>query len=147
MNAIAGQPEKIILEIIQVPGNRLAIKARARVADFVIHVAPGFHLEARQHLHHLYIGVHHGGGNVFACAIRHQKLKQRGVAQVLLDVSAVAQIVGVYLRDGQAVTAEMARELQKRDILFPHVIQNADRAGAALEITLSAAFQPDDHPP
>ena len=62
------------------------------------------------------------------CAILHQKLKQRGVAQVFLEISAVAQIFGIDLRDGKAVAAKMPGEFQERDVLFAHVIENADRA-------------------
>ena len=35
----AGQLEKVIFEVIQVPGNGLAIEAIARIGDFVIQIA------------------------------------------------------------------------------------------------------------
>src|SRR6185437_13040462 len=45
----SGQAQKVILEVIQVPGNRLPVEARARIADLVIQIAPRLNLEARQH--------------------------------------------------------------------------------------------------
>src|SRR5882724_1799798 len=41
------KPQKIIFEIIQIPGDRLAVKTRAWVANAVIQIAPGFHLKTR----------------------------------------------------------------------------------------------------
>ena len=52
----AGEPQKVILEIIQIPGDRLAVEAGARIADLVIQIAAGFHLKARQHAHDFAIG-------------------------------------------------------------------------------------------
>ena len=62
----AGEPKKIIFEVIQIPGDGLAIEAGARIADFVIQIAAGFDLKARQHGHHFAIGFHHLGRNLLA---------------------------------------------------------------------------------
>ena len=45
----SGQAQKVVLEIIQIPGDGLAIETRARIADLVIQIAAGLHLKARQH--------------------------------------------------------------------------------------------------
>ena len=44
----AGETEKVVLEVVQVPGNGLAIEAGARVADLVIQIAAGLDLKARE---------------------------------------------------------------------------------------------------
>jgi hypothetical protein len=51
-----------------------------------------------------------------------------GVAQVFFQVSALAQVFRVDLRDRQAMTAKVPGELQKRRVLFAHVVQNAHGA-------------------
>ena len=47
----AGQPQKVILEIVQIPGDGLAIEAGPRIAHCVIQIASCFDLEAGQHGH------------------------------------------------------------------------------------------------
>ena len=44
----AGEAKEVVLEVVQVPGDGLAVEAGARIADFVVEVAAGFDLEARQ---------------------------------------------------------------------------------------------------
>ena len=44
----AGQAQEVVLEVVQVPGNRLAIEAGARIADLVVQIAASLDLEARQ---------------------------------------------------------------------------------------------------
>src|ERR1017187_4611399 len=52
----AGEAKKVILEIIQVPGDGLTIETGTRIADFVIQIASGFHLKAREQSDDLAIG-------------------------------------------------------------------------------------------
>src|ERR1039457_616660 len=44
----AGKPQEIILEIVQVPGDGLAIEAGARIAHFVVQITACLNLETRQ---------------------------------------------------------------------------------------------------
>ena len=48
----ARQAQKIVFEVVQIPGDGLAVKAGARITDFVVQVAASLHLEARQHRQH-----------------------------------------------------------------------------------------------
>src|SRR5260370_42252285 len=73
----AGESEKIILEVIQIPGHGLAVEAGARVARFVIQIAAGFDLKARQQGHNLAIGFNGRGGTVLAYPSFLYKLKKR----------------------------------------------------------------------
>src|SRR5271169_4800334 len=57
-----------------------------------------------------------------------EKLKQGSVAEVLLKISALAQILPIDFRDGQAMSPKVAREFQKGNILFAHIVQDPDRA-------------------
>ena len=124
----AGEPKKVILEIIQIPGDGLAIEAGARIAHFVVQIAAGFDLKARQHGHDFAIGFNRLGSNLLAGAIVREKLKKRRVAKVFFEISAVAQIFGVNLRHRQTVPAKMPGKFEEGDVLFAHVIQNANRA-------------------
>ena len=45
----SGEAQKVVLEVVQVPGDGLAIEAGARIADLVVQVAAGLNLKARQH--------------------------------------------------------------------------------------------------
>ena len=126
----AGQPEKIILEVIQIPGDRLAIEAGARIADLVIQIAAGLHLKARQHSHDFAICLDRLGSNLIAGAILREKFEQRRVAEVLFEICALAQIFRINFRNRQPCRRKCRENSRKRDILFTHAVQNADRAGS-----------------
>ena len=80
----AGEPEKVIFEIIQIPRDGLAIEAGARIANFVVQIAARFDLKARQHGHNFAIGRDGLGSDGRAVPMVREKLKKRGVAQGLL---------------------------------------------------------------
>ena len=123
----AGKPEKVVLEIIQIPSDGLAIEARARIAHLVVQIAAGFDLKAGQHGHHLAIGFHDLGSNILAGPMFREKLKERRVAQVFFEISAVVQVFRINFRNWQAVPAKMAGKFKESDVLFADVIQNANR--------------------
>ena len=85
----AGEPEKIVFEIIQIPGDGLAIEAVAWIADFVIQIAAGFDLKAWQHGHNLAIRFNRLRSNVLAGPILREELKKRRVSQVFFEIGAV----------------------------------------------------------
>src|SRR5262249_42711086 len=118
--------EEIIFEVIQVPGDGLAIKAVARVADFVVQIMRGFNLKARQQIDDLLIDVNRLGSNVLAFAILGKKLKKSGVSQVLFQICALAQIFRVNFRHRQAAPPKMAGKLEKSSVFFAHAVANAD---------------------
>ena len=124
----AGEPEKIIFEIIQIPGDGLAVEAGAWITNFVIQIAPGFDLKAWQHGHNLAIGFHRLGCDVLAGAVFREKLKERRVSQVFFEIGAVIQIFRVNLRHRQAVPAKMLGEFEESGVFFAHAIKNADGA-------------------
>jgi hypothetical protein len=80
----AGQPQKIILEIIQIPGDGLAIEAGARIAHLVIQIAARFDLKARQHGDNFAIGFNGLGSDGRAARWFGEKFEKRGVARGLL---------------------------------------------------------------
>src|ERR1035437_9385107 len=121
-----GQAQKIILEIVQIPGDGLAVEAGPRIADFVIKITARIDLKTRQLGHYLAIGFDGGRSDDRAVAITHQKIEERGVAEVLFEVCVVVEVLRINLRDRQAAAAKMPRELQERDILFANGIENAD---------------------
>ena len=61
-------------------------------------------------------------------AIRREKFKQRRVAEILFEISALAQVFGIDFRHWQAMPAKMPRKFKERDVLFAHVIENANGA-------------------
>ena len=126
----AREPEKIILEVVQIPRDGLAVETGDRIANVVIQIAPGFHLEARQHRDHFAISVRYGRSDGLRAAIRREELKECGVSQVFFEISAVAQIFTIDFRNGQAMFSKMPGEFQEGGVLFTHAIQNADRAVA-----------------
>ena len=86
----AGKPEEIIFEVVQIPGNGLPVETAARIALFVIQIAPRFHLETGKHFHHFAIGFHHGRGNAGAVAILGEEFEQRRVPEIFFEVGALA---------------------------------------------------------
>src|SRR5208337_2886997 len=89
----AGEPEEVVLEVIQVPGDGLTIKAGPRITYFVIQIAAGFDLEARQGRHNFAIGLNGLRSDAIAGAILREKIKERRVTQVLFEISAPAQVL------------------------------------------------------
>ena len=122
----AGKAKEVILEVIQIPGNGLAVETRAWIADFVVQIASRLNLKARQNGDDFAVGFDHWRGDGIAGTIGAEEFKERGVAQVFFKVGALAQILGKNLRDRQAMTAKMAGELEEGDILFAHRIENAN---------------------
>ncbi len=57
-----------------------------------------------------------------------KKLEERRVAQILFEIGALVQILGIDLRHRQAMPAKMPGEFEEGHVLFAHVVQNADGA-------------------
>ncbi len=102
----AGETEKIIFKIVQVPGDGLAVEAGDGIANVVIQIAARFDLEAGQDSNHFAIGFDDLRSNVFASAILGEEFEERGVAEVFLEIRTVAKIFSVDFRNGKAVTAK-----------------------------------------
>ncbi len=127
----AGEPEKVILEIIEIPRDRLAIEAGAGIADFIVQVASGFDLKAGQYGYHFAIGRNRLGSNDRSVAMAGKKFEKSSAAEVFFQISALTQIFGINFGHGQTVAAKMTGKFEEGYILFAHVIENADGADAA----------------
>ena len=66
----SGEAKKVVLEVVEVPGDGLAIEARARVADFVVEVTACLNLEARQDGNNFAVGFDDLRGDCVAGTIR-----------------------------------------------------------------------------
>src|SRR5882724_7436386 len=125
----AGEAEEIIFEVIQIPGDGLAIEAGDGIADAVVQIAAGFDLKAGQHGDHFAIGFDDLGSNVFAGAVFGKKFEERGIAEVLFEIGALVQSFGVDFRDGKAVASKVFGEFQESSVFFAHAIEDADGTG------------------
>ena len=123
----AGQAKKVILEVIQVPGDGLPVEAGPRIAHLVIQIAPSLDLEPRQYGYDFAIGLNRLRSNVLASAILRKKLKKRRAAQVFFQISIVRQIFSINFRNGQTVLAKVPGKFEESDILFTDVVQNTNR--------------------
>src|SRR5439155_1536587 len=133
----ASQAEKIVFEIIQIPGDGLAVETGIGIADLVIQVAGRFDLEARQDGDNFAIGFDDLGGDVFASAVLGEEFEKSGVAEVFFEIRAVVEIFGVDFRNGKAVAAKMFGEFKEGGIFFADAVENADR-------TVFFVDEPDD---
>jgi hypothetical protein len=122
----ARETEKVVLEIVQVPGDRLAVETGDGIANVVIQIAAGFDLKAREHGDHFAIGFDNLRSDVFTGAIFGEEFEERGVAEVFLEIGAVGEIFGVNFRDGKAVTAKMFGEFKEGGVFFADTVENAD---------------------
>ena len=86
----AGEPQKVVFEIIQIPRDGLTIEAGSRIAQLVIQIAAGFDLKPRQNGHNFAVGLDRLRSNVFPGAILREKLKKRRIAEVFFEIGAVA---------------------------------------------------------
>ena len=69
------------------------------------------------------IGFDHRRRDLIARSMFRKKLKQRRVAQILFEIGAVIQILGIDLRHRQTMPAKMPGEFQEGRVLFAHVVQ------------------------
>src|SRR5262249_4059927 len=79
----AREAQKVVLEIVQVPGDGLLIEAGGGVALRIVEVAAGFDLETRENGDDFAVGVDHGFGDALALAVLPKKFEKCRVAQVL----------------------------------------------------------------
>ena len=71
----SGKAQEVVLEIVQIPGDGLAVETAAGIADRVVEVAGGVDLKARQHGDHFAIGLDDGRRDDFAGPIALQKVE------------------------------------------------------------------------
>src|SRR6516162_6437719 len=128
----ARKAQKIVLKVVQVPGDGLAIEARGGITDAVVQIAGGFDLEEREDGNDFAVGFHHRGSDVFAGAILTEKFEQSSIAKVFFKISAVVEVLGVDFRNRQAVPAKMPGEGEEGDILFAAAVKNANRGDAVV---------------
>ena len=83
--------QKVVFEVIQVPGDGLAVKTGIGIADGVVQVAARFDLEAREDGDNFAVGLDHGGSDVFAGAVLGEKFEERGVAEIFFKVGALVE--------------------------------------------------------
>ena len=145
----AGETEKIIFEIVEIPGDGLAVEAADGIADGVVEIAAGFDLKARESGDNFAVGVNDGWGDFGAGAIFGEKFEERGVAEVFFEIGAAVEIFGVDFGDGEAVAAEVFGEREEGGVFFADVVEDAygggvfgfvgeadDFAAGAAEVTL-----------
>src|ERR1700733_11755185 len=83
------QAQKVILKIVEVPGDGLPVKASSGIAHAVVQIASRFNLKARQYRYHLAIRFHRCRCNLFPSAIFRQKVKQARIPKVLFQICAL----------------------------------------------------------
>src|SRR5712692_2206106 len=120
--------KKIVFEIVQIPGDGLAVEAGDGIADFVIQIAAGFHLESGQHGDNLAVRFDHWGGNDFTGAVFGKEFEKGGVAEVFFKVGTVAEVFSVDLRNGKAVAAKVFGEFKEGGVFFADTVEDADGA-------------------
>src|SRR5215472_2938287 len=123
------QFQKVILEVVQVPGNGLTVKARTGIADLVVQIVTSFHLEARQLFCHLAVNLYYGRINLVAAAVGGKKLEERGATQIFFQIGSSVEVCAVDLGHGQTVAAKVPGKFQERDVFSTDVIEDSDRAG------------------
>lgn len=124
----AGEAEEIILEIVEVPGDGLAVEAGVRVADGIIEITAGFYLEAREDGDDFAVGFDGLGGDGGGGAIPCEEFVERGVAEVFFEIGAVVEIFGVDFRDREGMAAKMFGEFHEGEVFFADAVEDADGA-------------------
>src|ERR1700676_355912 len=125
----AREPQEIIFEIVEIPGDGLAVEAGDGIAGGVIEIAASFDLKARKDGDDLAISFDGLRRDDFAGAIFREKLIERGVAEVFFEICAVGKVFAVDFRDREAVAAEVAREVEESGVFFAYAVEDADGGG------------------
>ena len=125
-----GQLEEVVLEVVQVPEDRLAIEGGARIGDRVVDRLPPQHLEARQLLHHAPVDGEHALREVRALALagRHQRVEEGRVAEVLFQVHPRRLVRAVDGGDGEPRPPEGPGVREEGPVLVRIRPEHADAA-------------------
>src|SRR6202035_3931 len=83
----AGEAQEVILEIIQIPGDRLPIETSTRITHLVIQLASRLDLKSRQRGDDFSIGFDRRRSDLIPRTMPRQKFKQRRVPQILFEIS------------------------------------------------------------
>jgi hypothetical protein len=126
-----GEPEEIVFEIVEIPGDGLAVETGDGIADGIIEVARGFDLEARKDGDGFFVGFDDLRSDGGALAIFGEKFEERGVAEVFFEIGAVVEVFGVDFGDGEIVAAEMFGEGEEGGVFFADVVEDADGGAPA----------------
>src|SRR5690606_3947870 len=83
--------EEVVLEVVEIPEDRLAIERGPRIGDRVVDDPAADDLEARELLDHLPVDREHRGGEPTDRLFpgRRECIEQRSVAEILLEVRTV----------------------------------------------------------
>ena len=65
----AGEAQEVVLEIVQIPGDGLAVEASARIAELIVQVASCLDLKARESGDDFAVGLDHFRGDDFSLAV------------------------------------------------------------------------------
>ena len=116
----ARQLEEVILEVVQVPQDRLPVERIARIRCREIDDPPAPHLEQGQPPDHIAVHGHYGLGKRSARRRTRlvQGVEQRGVPEVLEKVDPALLVVRQDLRHGKIDGAESARKREECPILL-----------------------------
>ncbi len=120
-----GQLEEVVLEVVQVPQDRLAVERIPGIGDGVVHHPTAPDLEPWQPADHVAVYGHHrvGKGAASLCPGLVQGIEERRVSQVFEEVDTALFIVRDDLRNRKVDAAEGSRKRQECPILFvvrPH---------------------------
>src|SRR5215471_3014432 len=80
------QPQEVVLEVVQIPRDRLPVEARTGITHLVIHREARFDLKTRQSRDHFPVNIDNFRTNVGASPILRQKLEERHIAEILFEV-------------------------------------------------------------
>jgi len=120
------EAKEIVFEIVQVPGDGLAVEAGVGIADGVVEVAAGFDLEAGEDGDDFTVGFDYLRSDARAGAVFRKKFEKRGVAEVFFEIGAVGEVFGVDFGNGEAVAAKMFGESEEGGVLFVDAVEDAD---------------------
>ena len=102
--------QEVVLEVIQVPPDRLLVEPAARITDREVHVAGGADLETGQVFEYLPVHLDQPVRKPTLFATNCLQFVEQGlVSQVLLEVDTLIQVLGIDFRNRKAVAAEVPR--------------------------------------
>jgi len=135
----AGKAEKRVFELVKVQGDGLTVETGDGIADGIVEIAASFDLKARENGDDSPIGVDDWLRDGITLAILREELEERGVAEILFEVSASIEILGVDFGDRKAVTAKVLRESEEGGVFFADVVEDADGGGLVVGETNDSA--------
>ena len=130
------QLQEVILEIIQIPTDRLLVKPLPGVADRVVQIPPSRNLKVREDLQYPFVEIDQTAGKVLGLPNGCDQGEESFIAQILLQIDVAIQIGDINLWHRKTVSLKMRGESEEGYVFSSVWIEHPDDAPSTSDDTI-----------